>query len=726
MAGERPGTGHDFGAFLKDRSAVRDLAAAREEIVALEERVRLLEDDARLRYAEMLELRSALEVPRAFAHAQRHLVAAADEIRRMFENLAPFRAGVPSLVTVVIPVYEKIDFTLRCLRSIAANWESEINPTIVVVDDASPDRSVQYLLRIAGIEIVHNGGNLGYLRSTNRGAAMARTPYVCFLNNDTEVRADWLGALVRAMNDDPKIGAAGSKLVYPDGTLQEAGSIIWSDATGWNYGRGGDPFASEYNWSRDVDYCSAASLMIRGDLLREIGGFDERYVPAYYEDADLCFEVRSRGYRTVYVPRSEVVHYEGVSSGTDVTQGVKRYQEVNREKFADKWSAVLASHFAPSARNVDAAVRLEPRKTILVIDSYVPMHDREAGSNRLFKLLRIWRDLGLHVIFLPHNFASLEPYTSDMMRIGVEVLYSRHGGPDLHTAMQRAARRADAIWICRPELFEECEPIVREVSDSPLVYDTIDLHFAREQRRLAVEGGDDANWRRLQELELRMSRKANLVVTVTEIEKQILGDLGIEHVAVVPTIHDMEPYRPFGFDVRSGVIFIGGYGHTPNVDAALWLCNDIMPLVWETHPEIGVTLLGNQPPVNVLALRSGRVAVTGFVADVTPYFEEARLFVAPLRYGAGMKGKVGQALSYGLPVVTTSVGAEGYGLSDGENCAIADDARSFAEAIVRLYDDRERWLRFAAAGSAILRETSSEAVSTRMRDQLTGIGLLVS
>jgi glycosyltransferase involved in cell wall biosynthesis len=220
-----------------------------------------------------------------------------------------------------------------------------------------------------------------------------------------------------------------------------------------------------------------------------------------------------------------------------------------------------------------------------------------------------------------------------------------------------------------------------------------------------------------------MARAADLVVTVTEVERETLGQYGIDRVGVIPTIHDVEPHESFDFAVRSGLIFIGGYGHTPNVDAAQWLCNEIMPIVWRTHPGIGVTLLGNQPPLSVQRLRSDRVTVTGFVRDVTGFFEEARLFVAPLRYGAGMKGKVGQALSYGLPVVTTSVGADGYALIDDENCLIADDTRSFAAAIVRLYDDRERWLRFAAGGIEALRPLGADAVRASLQDLLRSLGV---
>jgi GT2 family glycosyltransferase len=701
-----------------------DSVASALRMMALEGRVADLESEARRCYGAMLELSGALiQAARVSEQPMKPRSAAAREVHDLFAAIAERTAETASSVTVVIPVYGKLSYTLRCLRSIAITWSYTINPTIVVVDDCSPDDSVFELIGIPGITILRNGTNAGYLHSSNRGAAMATTPYVCFLNNDTEVQGGWLDTLVQALEADSTIGAAGSKLIYPDGTLQEAGSIIWSDGTGWNYGRGDDPAKAEYQIRREVDYCSAASLLVRSNVLREIGGFDDRYAPAYYEDVDLCFAVQRRGFRVIYEPRSEVIHYEGVSSGTQLTDGVKRFQEINRPKFVEKWQGVLVNHLPPSAENLERAMKRNTAKTILVIDSYVPMHDREAGSNRLFKIIGAFRQLDYKVLFFPDNGAPIEPYSGQLTNMGVEVVYAPPETTDQHRVLASLLRRVDLAWICRPELCEKYLPTVRESSTVPIVYDTIDLHFARERRRAELEGGDETTWRRLQEIELSMARAADLVITVTDVERDELATYGVEHVDVIPTIHDIEPHDDISFDARSGLVFIGGYSHTPNVDAALWLCNDIMPVVWRRVPNMTVALLGSGPPPAVTDLRSERVRVTGFVADVGPYFEDARLFVAPLRYGAGMKGKIGHALSFGLPLVTTTVGVDGYDLTDGVNCAIADDTRSFALAIVKLYSDRELWERYSKSGEATIERLGRSAVTLRLQRLLHGLGL---
>jgi GT2 family glycosyltransferase len=697
--------------------------AARAKATELEARVDELESEVQLRCSEMLELGAVFGVSAHGNRLRRRMSVEAKEVRRLFAGIYANKGDTPSSVTVVIPVYGKVDFTLRCLRSIAETWSYSINPSIVVVDDASPDDSLQQLIGIPGVDVLRNGVNLGYLRSTNRGSDLAKSRYVCFLNNDTEVKAGWLETLVQTAEHDPKIGAVGSKLVYPDGTLQEAGGIIWSDASGWNYGRGDDPNKSEYNFPRDVDYCSAASLLVRTDLLREIGGFDERFAPAYYEDVDLCFEIARRGYRVVYEPRSTVVHYEGTSSGTDIERGVKRFQAINQPKFAAKWRETLATKLAPSADNVDRAVYGAAHRTVLIIDSYVPLYDREAGSNRLFKIVQILRELNYRVLFFPANGAPVEPYSTDLARLGVEVVYPRPGIRGLERLLESILHRVDLAWICRPELCELYVPIVRGGTSAPIIYDTIDLHFARERRRAELDGGDDEVWQKLRDTELAMARAADHVITVTSEERAQLNELGVEAVSVIPTIHDLEPHRHFDFAVRSGLVFIGGYGHPPNVDAVLWLCNDIMPIVWKELPDVHVTLLGNNPSKPVLALRSDRVSVTGFVADVTPYFEEARLFVAPLRYGAGMKGKVGHALSFGLPTVLTPVAAEGFDLTDGHDCLIAGDSESFAQAVITLYSDPALWQRLSDNGSAAIREFGLEAVGRRLRDLFSALGV---
>ena len=634
------------------------------------------------------------------------------------------------LVSVIIPVYNQIDYTFECLRSLVQYTSTEVPIEVIVVNDCSTDNTVSILEQVTGLKRIDNESNQGFLRSCNRGIAQASGEYIYFLNNDTQIGVGAISHLLSVLQQDTQVGAVGSKLIYPDGSLQEAGGIIFNDGSGWNYGRQDNAKAPQYNYLRPVDYCSGASLMVRKSALDALSGFDEDLAPAYYEDTDLCFALRHRlGLKVIYQPKSEVVHYEGVSCGTDLSSGIKRYQAINLNKFVAKWQKELQTYPANTgSEGVPAASRRHiGKKTILAIDIYAPCYDRESGARRIWQLLQIFQELDYHVIFVPDNGAKQQPYVNQLEEKGIEVVYTQEGyGTAVEEQLESLLPIVDIAWICRPQLFEKYADRIRQHESIKLIYDTVDLHYLRLQREAELASTKDLakmrQWIKMQSRELTAAHQADLTITITQTEREILAQQQIDNLAVIPNIHSLYQGEKPSFNQRSQLLFIGSYNHPPNVDGVQWLVKEIMPLVWQKIPKLTITLLGSNATAEIRALKSDeRVKVTGYVEDVSPYFLSHRVFVAPLRYGAGMKGKIGQSLEYGLPIVSTNIGIEGMNLTREENVLEANRADDFARQIIRLYQNEILWNKLAANSHSAISFFTPEAVIKNLRYLLASL-----
>lgn len=635
------------------------------------------------------------------------------------------------LVSIIIPVYNQFAYTFNCLESLSVNLSSDLAYEVIIVNDASTDETLEQLATLVkGIKVLTNAENSGFIRSCNYGASQAKGQYLYFLNNDTRILENCLESLLKLIVNTPRVGAVGSKLIYANGKQQEAGGIIWNSADGWNYGRLDSPDEPEYNYVRPVDYCSGASLLVPTDLFKQLGGFSQDFIPAYYEDTDLCFAIRELGYQVLYQPQSNVIHYEGITSGTDLSSGIKQYQVINQTKFREKWSKVLTKHLDNDANNVPkAARRLQGKPTILVIDSYVPLYDRESGCVRLLNILKLLLNLGYSVIFFPDNGYPEQPYTSVLQQLGIEVIYGTPQRYNLEEKLIKYLPLIDGVWLCRPELCDKYMDLIRLKTKAPIIYDTIDLHFLRLKRQKDYLDPSYQNtswsWETYQKLELNYANQAEATVVVTEDEKQVLSSLGVKNVWVIPNIHEeISLSEKVAFDQRSGLVFIGSYNHPPNIDAVKWLCLEIMPLVWASRPDITVNLLGSNLKDEVKELANDQVIVTGYVPEVEPYFQKSRIFVAPLRFGAGMKGKIGQSLSLGLPTITTKIGAEGMGLIDHQDVLIADTAEEFARAVIELYDNRELWQKLADNSLETIKRYQPATVQTNLQALLSNLGII--
>ena len=616
----------------------------------------------------------------------------------MLETVDPRGLDVPfsdePIVTVIVPTYGQLPFTLRCLASIAKHT-CALPIEVIVVDDAWSGADGAALALVRGIRLIRNETNLGFLHSCNKAAGLAKGRYLYFLNNDTQVLDNWVEPMVSLFQHRPDTGAVGVKLLYPDGRLQEAGGIIWQDASGWNFGRLEDPTKPAYNYVREVDYCSGAALMVERSVFASLGGFDERYAPAYFEDTDLCFRLRRIGLKTLYQPAARVVHHEGISHGRDTAAGIKSCQVANQRTFVDVWADVLARGHYPNGQNVfRARDRAMNRRVVLVIDHYVPMPDRDAGSRAIMECLQVLLQGGYVVKFWAHNLNYSPGYTEVLQGMGIEVLH----GPDqvpFENWIKAVGGELDTILVSRPEVAEDVIPSIRRHTSVRIIYYGHDLHF-RRMRQQAEVTHDDRLLRlaeHMRQREYAIWRQADLSLYLSEEEAQIASALqpDVKIASVVPYCFDRFASSRAA-PPRHGIIFVAGFAHPPNEDAAMWFVTEILPLIRAQVSEVHLSIIGSNPTKRVRTLVRDGVAVFANVSDaeLATAYDRARVAVVPLRCGAGVKLKVVEALRAGLPLVTTSVGAQGLPELSGI-VAVEDDAALFAAAVVALLRDDDAW-----------------------------------
>lgn len=615
---------------------------------------------------------------------------------------APFavpRADAPA-ASIIIPVYNQAHHTLACLRALAEHPPA--SPVeILVVDDGSSDETRGWMEQIQGLRYHRRASNGGFIAACNDGAALARGHLLVFLNNDTLPQPGWLDELVRTFEEHPDAGLVGAQLIYPDGRLQEAGGVVFSDGSAWNYGRFDAPEDPRYASLRDADYCSGAALAIPAGLFRQLGGFDTRYAPAYYEDTDLAFAVRAAGHRVLYQPRSRVVHLEGVSSGTDTRTGPKAYQVRNQQVFAEKWRAVLSTgHLAPD-RIPGPALLAHGRPQILLLDAAIPQPDRDSGSLRLVNLMRLLVAEGAHVVFVPAEGGETGRGLQRLRALGVEVWVEPFIG-GLPAWFKRHGDRFDTVMASRHHIAAAALPLVRRhAGRARFLFDTVDLHFLRESRAAEL-AGDGALVRaaaNTRQRELDLMARSDLTLVVSAMEQQLLRDLAPDvPVGLLSNLHEPVASPPSDAQ-RQDLVFVGGFRHPPNIDAVRWFIKDVFPLIRARIPDLRFHCIGSDPTREILACdgRDG-VHIHGYVEDLDPYMDGGRVAVAPLRFGAGVKGKINLSMAHGQPVVATSCAAEGMHLRNGHDVLVADDAAGFANAVVRLYQDSALWQRLSANG----------------------------
>ncbi|MEW6989399.1 glycosyltransferase [Colwelliaceae bacterium 6441] len=616
------------------------------------------------------------------------------------ENLEHGNGQIPTFntidVSIIVPVYNQWEFTKQCLHSIIQNVKS-VNYEVILADDGSSDDTIKAKEIFENLIVVRPEKNLGFLLNCNNAARHAKGKYIVLLNNDTVVNPHWLEALFDKMEKDSKIAICGSKLLYPDGTMQEAGGIVWNDASGWNFGRNDDPNKPEYCYVKEVDYISGASIMIRKDFWLEVDGFDERYVPAYYEDADLAFEARSRGYKVVFHPHSTIIHFEGKSHGTDTSGGIKAYQIENQKKFRNKWQDKLTNEHVKNATNIfKARDRTFNKKTILVIDCYVPWYDKDAGSRALFMYLQFLVKHDYNVKFLGDNFYPHQPYTDTLNELGIEVLHGVYYQKNWKNWIKDNSCDIDVVMLNRPHIAEKYIDFIKENTKAKVIYQCVDLHYLRlkrafEQSESPKHLEESETW---YDLEMDIFRKADVGLSYSSVEVDILNsELPANRFEQIPLfLYENKFLNVPIFKERDNLMFIGGFNHPPNLEAINWFVKKVLPIIIKTHPQIVLNIAGSNPPDIIKEMECDNVKLLGFITDVEleELYKTSKLNVVPLLHGAGVKGKVVESMYYQTPIVATTVALEGIESLLGQVYP-QDDAETFAEEVCKFLTCEKSW-----------------------------------
>ena len=608
-------------------------------------------------------------------------------------------------VSVVMVLYGGGKVATRAISALAQNTEPCFE--LILVDNASQDDSLARVEeQVEGATVVRNTTNTGFGPASNQGAALARGRTLCFLNSDALVEPGWLPPLLETLAE-PGVGAAVPLFLNENGTVQEAGSVVDSIGHAHAVGGDGDPRDFRYRFRREVDFGSAACMLVPAELFFELGGFDELFAPAYFEDTDLCFKLHERGLKTIFEPRSRVVH---IRHGSGTSGAARKLMEEHRDLFVERWGERLTRRprlveVAQKPHQMLAARDAEALDRILVIDDRVPYTDRGSGDPRMAALLgelaALWP--AARITFAASHGEDAERYAEPLLRQGIEIVAQPadwtdwfeerrfHYGVVIVSRQQNAGAFHGHLSRTQPQALR--------------VFDTEALSFLRLERlaELTAPGKEQKTVRaasaNTRKWEIQAVQDADVIFCVSDEEARFIAEVAPGTPAyVLPGIVAREPDPP-GFDQRTDLLFFGGFlagAASPNADSLRYLIDEVLPLFWEEHPDVGLNVVGADMDDSIRALDGPRVRIVGYVEDPAGWLGRARVHVNPMRFGAGLKQKFLDSLAAGLPFVTTSIGAEGFPLGDVRGSLVADDPAGLAQRLGCLYDDRDEWERVQA------------------------------
>lgn len=600
-------------------------------------------------------------------------------------------------ISILIPVWNQAALTLDCLRSVRAA-AAGLDCEVLVADNASTDESARLWTALDGVRVVRNRKNLGFLRAVNALAGEARGEHLLLLNNDATLAPDALRFALETLRRRPELGAVGARVILPDGRLQEAGNTILADGACAGWARGfspDDPRAQDWKFT---DYVSGVFLLTPRAVFARLGGFDEAFAPAYYEDVDYCVRLWKNGLRVAYDPRVVVFHHEYGSAASD-DAAIRRMRK-NRVIFQDRHHAWLADQ--PAATEAAAGIRRQAYEGhVLLIDDRVPAPAHGAGAPRMLEMLSHLVTRGRKVAFYPMISATASElaWISRRFDHAVQVLqgFEKSG---LAAFLAANIARYDELWISRPHNMACLNAALKSLRPGTrpprILYDAEAVYALRTLEKMRLDGraANGGQERQMIAEEVALAGGADLIVTVSEAEARLFREFSLpgKNIRVLGHTAGAPDATTTGFSDRDGLFFIGRLADedSPNVDSIRWFLREVFPLIVARLPTT-CTLAGDCGAPSLSGLASPSVRFLGPVENPAGHLDRSRVFIAPTRFAAGIPLKVIGAAARGLPVVCTPILAAQLGWTHEREALVADTPAGFADACVRLHTDAALW-----------------------------------
>lgn len=334
------------------------------------------------------------------------------------------------------------------------------------------------------------------------------------------------------------------------------------------------------------------------------------------------------------------------------------------------------------------------KKTIVVIDNYIPEYDIHAGARTLFQYMQLYKNLGLDVVFIPDDYIKREPYTTELKDIGIQVLYGRWYKKNIEKWLLKNSKFISFVMLNRPRSIKYID-FFKKYINATIIYYGMDMYFIREYQRYLIEHKKEAlrAYKYYKKIECKMYKAADVIFTVSLKEQEKIKKMftNVNVIQIPCFFYKIFSRVKYNYSERENIMFVGGQKHPPNPDAVSWFCLKIFPKILEKNNSIKFYVVGNYSIDFINKYNNSSVIFTGKISDkeLKNIYSSIRLSIIPLRYGAGVKGKTIEAMYYGVPIVSTNYGIEG--LKEVDNfIEIVKDEKEFSDSVLKLYNNKEK------------------------------------